>query len=128
MKTNMLRLAAFLLIAPLTVVTTGCVATKTAARDTVSWIRGALEVNLDSSVEDAGRAATTAVKNLKFMNVVSRVDVVSGEINAETAQGTDIDILIDKISERITRVSIRVGAFGDEAVSRLILDEMEKNL
>jgi hypothetical protein len=43
-------------------------------------------------------------------------------------QGTDIDILIDKISDRITRVSIRVGAFGDEAVSRLILDEIQRNL
>ena len=128
MKKNMIRLVALLLIASLTVFTSGCVATKTAAHDTVSWIRGALEVNLDYSVEEVGFAATTAVNNLKFNNVLSRVDVVSGEVNAETAQGTDIDILIDKISERITRVSIRVGAFGDEAVSRLILDEIERTL
>ena len=42
MKNNLIRLTALLLIAPLMVVTTGCVATKTAAHDTVSWIRGAL--------------------------------------------------------------------------------------
>jgi hypothetical protein len=128
MKTNMIRLFALLLIAPLTGVTTGCVATKTAANQTVAWIRGALEVNLDYPVEQVGHAATAAVTNLRFNTIVSRVDVVSAEVNAETAQGTDIDILIDKISDRITRVSIRVGAFGDEAVSRLILDEIQRNL
>jgi hypothetical protein len=128
MKTNTIRLFALLLVAPLAGVMTGCVATKTAANQTVAWIRGALEINLDYPVEQVGRAATAAVTNLKFNSIVSRVDVVSGEVNAETAQGTDIDILIDKISDRITRVSIRVGAFGDEAVSRLILDELERNL
>jgi len=128
MKTNTLRIAALVLIAPLMVLTTGCVAAKTAARDTVRVIRGALEVELDHTIEQVGRAATKAVTDLKFINVVSKVDVVSGEINAETAQGTNIGILLDKIGERTTRVSIRVGAFGDETVSRLILDEMKKNL
>lgn len=128
MKTNHLRLAAILIIAPLTVVLTGCVAAKTAASDTVAWIRGALEVVLDNNIEDVGRAATKAVNDLKFNTVVSKVDVVSGQITAETAQGTDIGILLNKVTDRTTKVSIRVGAFGDEALSRLILDEIEKNL
>lgn len=128
MKNTNLRVLALLLVAPLLVATGGCVAARTAANDTVAWIRGALEVMIDNPVDQVGRAATKAVNDLKFNSVVSRVDVVSGEITAETAQGTDIGILLNKVSDKTTKVSIRVGAFGDEALSRLILEEIEKNL
>ena len=128
MKITKLRLFALLLPVPLLVESGGCVAAKTAANDTVAWIRGALEVVLDNPVDQVGSAATKAVNDLKFNTVVSKVDVVSGKITAETAQGTDIGILLNKVSDRATKVSIRVGAFGDEALSRLILDEIKKNL
>lgn len=128
MKTNTLRLIAFLLIAPLAAVTTGCVATKTAAKDTVSWVRGSLDVVLDNPLDRVGTASTNAVKNMKFSNVESKVDVVSGQITARTAQDTKIEILLTKVGEKTTQVSIRVGVFGDEALSRLILDEIKKNL
>jgi len=128
MKHINLRLIALLLIVPVLVVTGGCVAAKTAANNTVGWIRGALEIELDNPIDQVGRAATKAVNDLKFSSVVSKVDVVSGEITAETAQGTDIGILLNKVGDKTTKISIRVGAFGDEAVSRLILDEIKKNL
>lgn len=128
MKNTNLRLVALLFIAPFLLLTSGCVAARTAANDTVAWIRGALEVVLDNPIEQVGRATTRAVNDLKFSNVVSKVDVVTGEITAETAQGTDIGIRLNKVSDRATKVSISVGAFGDEALSRLILDEIKKNL
>jgi hypothetical protein len=128
MKITNLRVVGLLLIAPLIVVSGGCVAAKTAASSTVSWIRGALEIHLDSPIEEVGRAATKAVLDLKFNTVLSKVDVVSGEFTAETAQGTDIGILLNRVTDNTTKVSIRVGPFGDEALSQMLLDEIRKNL
>lgn len=128
MKTNTFRLTALLLLAPMLVATSGCVAARNAATDTVSWIRGALEVTVDAPIDRVGKAATATVREMKFALISSKVDVISGEVVALTAQDTKIEILMKKVGENTTHVSIRVGAFGDQAVSQQIYDELKKNL
>lgn len=130
MKTTPLRLTVLFLIAPLLLATSGCVAVAVggAAAGTVAWIRGALEVAVDAPIEKVGNAATATMTEMKFSLISSKVDVVSGVIVARTAQDVKVEILLKKITEKSTKVSIRVGVFGDQALSQQIYDALRKNL
>jgi len=128
MKTNTLRLTAMILFAPMLAIGPGCVAAKNAASDTVGWIRNALEQVVDAPIDRTGIAATAALNEMKFREVTSKVDAIEGEITALTAQDTRITILLKKVTPKTTKISIRVGVFGDEAVSQQIFDLMQKKL
>jgi hypothetical protein len=130
MKTPPLRLTVLFLFAPLLLVTSGCVAVAVggAAAGTVAWIRGALEVAVDAPIEKVGKAATETMTEMKFAVISSKVDVVSGAIVARTAQDVKVEILLNKITEKSTKVSIRVGIFGDQALSQQIYDALRENL
>ena len=128
MKTNVLRLSALLICAPLLVAGPGCVAAKNVASDTVGWIRGELTEVVDSPIDQVGRASTAAVNDMKFLSITSKVDAVEGEITAKTAQDTNITILLEKVTDKTTKISIRVGVFGDEAISRQIYGAIQKHL
>ena len=126
MKTTIVRLVAILLLTPAFVATSGCVAARNAATDTVGWVRGALEKVVDAPLDRVGKAATAAVNEMKFLDVTSKVDAIEGEITARTAQDTRITILLKKVTPKTTKISIRVGVFGDEAVSNQIFEAMQK--
>ena len=108
----------------------GCVAVVAAgaAGGTVAYVRGALQATLDQPVEPVGAAATRAMGDLKFALVSSKVDAVSGEIIARTALDVKIAIVLKRLSDRSTRVDIRVGVFGDQAISQQVLEQIKKNL
>jgi hypothetical protein len=130
MKPLPLRLTVLFLFLPLLLATSGCVAVAVggAAAGTVAWIRGALEVAVDSPIDKVGKAATEAMTEMKFSVISSKVDVVSGAIVARTAQDVKVEIRLNKITEKSTKVSIRVGIFGDQALSQQIYDALRENL
>ena len=47
---------------------------------------------------------------------------------ARDAGDKKIEIELKKVLEHLTRVTIRVGVFGDEPLSRLMLERLKKNL
>jgi hypothetical protein len=108
----------------------GCVAVVAAgaAGGTVAYVRGALQATLDQPVEQVGAAATRAVEQLKFALVSSKVDAVSGEIIARTALDVKVAVALKRVSDRSTSVDIRVGVFGDQAISQQVLEQIKRNL
>lgn len=107
----------------------GCLAVVAgAAGGTVAYVKGALQVNLDGTIEQVDKASIDAVKELKFVLVSNRVDAISGEVVARTAKDVKVQILLKKLTEKTTQVDIRIGTFGDRVVSQQILDEIRKNL
>jgi hypothetical protein len=53
---------------------------------------------------------------------------MSAEIIARDSQDKKIKISLSATAEGTTKLSIRIGMFGDETKSRLIYDEIKKNL
>lgn len=128
MMINALKVSVLIPLAAAAVVSSGCVAARNAAENTVSTIRGATEVVLEKPVDKVGRAAEAAVREMKFSAIESRIDAVSGIVTARTAQDTKIEVRVNKVSDNTTHVTILVGTFGDEALSREILAQMKKRL
>lgn len=55
-------------------------------------------------------------------------DAMSAEVIARDAGDKKITIRLGATAEGATKISIRIGVFGSETKSRLIYDQVKKNL
>lgn len=122
--------AALLLGTTVALATTGCVAVAAAgaAGAGVAWIRGALEVNLEDDLDDVYAATRKAIRGLEFAPVNERKSGVDAAVLARTALDTRVEVILKRVGDKTTHVSIRVGVFGDEAMSLSILDRIKGGL
>ncbi|MEM4658467.1 MAG: DUF3568 family protein [Candidatus Methanosuratincola sp.] len=95
-----------------------------AGAGTVAYIKGELQATEGVPIDRAWSAARGAVEEMKFVVTSEERDAVKGRINALGVDNRKIQISLNRKSESVTQVNIRVGVFGDEAVSRLILERM----
>jgi PDZ domain-containing secreted protein len=108
----------------------GCwaaVAAGGAAAGTYVYLQGKLESSEQATLDKAHAAALAAVKELEFELKSDRKDAVEGRVVAEKADGDDITISLKRETEKTTKVTIRVGTFGNESLSTLILETMRKH-
>ncbi len=88
-----------------------------------------------AALGDALAAARTALTELQFPVLSEEAKNGSAFVASRTADGSAIRIYLDTVESRVpadgpalTRVSVRVGAFGDEEVSKRILDQVSLHL
>ncbi len=112
------------------VLQTGClvVAAGAAAAGTVVYVRGDLKATLPNSYDTVVKAANQAIDSLRFRKTEEEGDALKTEIEARTGTDTGVDIDIVRVSDSLTEVHIRVGVFGDEAMSLTILEKMKESL
>lgn len=124
-----LRTAALVAFALAAVFQSGCVAAAVGAgAGAVAYIRGDLEASLDASLSVAARATDRAISQLEFAKVSERKDALTANFIARTAQDKKIEIVLTKVGDKVTKVKIRVGVFGDEAISLAILDKIKQGV
>ena len=108
----------------------GClVAAAGAGAGGVIYAQGDLESVEEAALDEAWSATVTAVEDdLDFRVYEKRKDGVSGELTARTATDEKVRIRLKPESATLTQISIRVDYFGDEAMSRAILERIQANL
>ena len=87
-----------------------------------------LAASLDGGLDQAARATDTALQQLTFAGVSEHRDSLNDTIVARTAANKLVEIQLTSVSETLTKVTIQVGAFGDEALSRSILAKIKEGL
>ena len=128
---KIIRTAAVLFVlTPTIIFSSGCLAVAAggAAAGTVAYVRGALEVTVDSPIDHVGTAASQTMDDMKFAVVSNNVDATSGKLIARTAQDKKVQITFEKLTENATKVSIRVGTFGDKLLSQQIYDNLNTKI
>lgn len=118
------------LLGGLSVVLSGCAAVigAGAGAGTVAYLRGQLTASKDVGIDRAWTATRQAMEDLEFPINQSKKDASSAVLESETADDRSITIRLKRVSDRTTEIRIRVGWFGDEELSRLILDKIEQHL
>lgn len=108
----------------------GCVAVMAGAGAgaAVAYVRGDLDAILDAGLDKSVRATNRAIEQLKFAKISQKEDALIAVLVARNAADKKIEIRLEKQSETVTKVKIRVGTFGDEALSVAILDKVKMNL
>jgi hypothetical protein len=108
----------------------GCVvaAVGAGAAGTVAYIMGDLQTVEVAKLDDVYEAAEKAVVELELSVTSKTKDAMSAEIIARDSQDKKVKIKLVATAEGGTKLSIRVGTFGNETKSRLVYEQIKKNL
>jgi len=95
---------------------------------TAGWLSGKLTQELNASFDKTIKATTSALDSLKLKITKTTTKDEVSQVISKYYDDRTIWIDIHKVSEKISRIEIRVGATGDHEASRKILDKIEKYL
>jgi hypothetical protein len=111
-------------------VTSGClaVAAGAGAGAAVAYVRGDLDTTLDASFAKSVHAVQKTVADLKYAKVSDQEDALQATIIARTSTDKKIEMYLEKVTDGTTKLKIRVGTFGEEALQNEILARVKENL
>jgi hypothetical protein len=89
---------------------------------------GSYSAMVDASPDKVTKAANASLKEMKLLDIVSNGTKIDGKVTARDAQNDVVTIDIEQAGDNVSKVTIRVGSTGDEAVSKQILDRIKKKL
>jgi hypothetical protein len=95
---------------------------------TYAYVQGEMNTAFEATLDEVWAAALATVDQLQFHTEREAKDALHGRINVRQADGTRIRISMDRQTDALTEVRVRVNIFGDESKSRLILDRIRENL
>lgn len=95
---------------------------------TYSWSQRELKGDFSGSLLDVAAAAERAFKDLRLVSVDQTVDGLKGRVTARTADGSSVRIKLKAMEFEATRFSIKVGAFGDKAMSQQVARYIAREL
>lgn len=93
----------------------------------VAYVKGDLEKTYDRSLSSLYEASKAGLRDMEFTPKSDRKDAVEYHLVSTMADGTEVKVN-GRRQDQMTRISIRVGVFGDESASRQILDKIESHL
>jgi Protein of unknown function (DUF3568) len=102
----------------------GCSSDEPGATNTL----GSYTTNFDSTPDKVTTAASKACEDLKLSDINSSGSKVDGKVTAKTSEGTEVMIDIAQAGDNVSKVTIRVGATGDDAVSKQLADRIKSHL
>src|SRR5277367_5335645 len=122
---RLLKVSAILLaLSFVSFLTVGCATEKPGATYTL----GSYSVGVDGAPDKVTTAAYKAAGDLKLININQSGTAVDGKVTAQTAQNANVTIDITPAGEKVSKVSIRVGETGDEALSSQLVDRINAHL
>ena len=131
MPKKLSRYLLFLILSFTLLTTQGCFALFVGAAGSAggyAFYKGKLAQNVDYSVKKVHTACVAALRDLGMFVKDDDLNQDSADFKAEFDDGKDVIIRINKLTEKASQIVIRIGLFGDEARSRLILDAILKEL
>lgn len=99
-----------------------------AGTSAIAFATGELTVTEAIAIGDLQAATRTAVETLRYVDADAVQDGNRIRWRATTAGGDPVDIRLISLGPLETEVHIRVGVFGNEARSRLVLEQIRRSL
>ncbi len=93
-----------------------------------AYATGSLAKNLDSSTNEVHDAAIRGLKDIGAFVVTDNSDGKETKIHAESVDGKNIKVDIEPLTDRASKIKIRVGTFGSETESLAILKAITNRL
>ena len=99
-----------------------------AGAGTVLYVKGELKASEAVPLDKAYAASEKAIEDLGFYVVENKKDQLEGKITARTATDKKVTVKVERVNNELTDIKIRVGTFGDEPLSRQILQKIQDRL
>ncbi|MCO6437484.1 MAG: DUF3568 family protein [Phycisphaerae bacterium] len=107
------QLEAGVVVLGLCVLLSGC--------QTVKKATGSYEAYMQADPERVVSAARASMEELGLIGVVAQSTKLDGELSARTAQDKTVTVSVQREGEDVSRMTVRVGTFGDKAMSQTII-------
>ena len=125
-------LCLLLILTGLTVSSGGClaVAVGAGAAGTVAYLAGDLEAEEPYAIEQVYTATRQAVDelDLKIIEGETDRDALSARVVARDSADKKIEVRLKAITRSATKLSVRVGTFGDDTKAHLIYNAIRDRL
>lgn len=95
---------------------------------TALWLSGKLQQEVNAPVERVVSASKSALGDLKLTVVKETIKEDVAQIISNYTDGKTVWIDLHRISPTVTRIEVRVGATGDKAAARKILNAIVRYL
>jgi hypothetical protein len=118
----MMLMAAALLLTGCAALVVGAAAGGAAAG--ALYYNGELNADVDGTPPAVITATEKAFKDLIWAKETAAASQTDGLATARTATGKEVKVAVHAKTAQVSAVSIRVGTFGDENLSRLLLDRI----
>jgi hypothetical protein len=92
---------------------------------TEAFVRGDLESAQIATMEQMYIATEQALNDLEFRIISQRLGKNTAYIKAKELGGRPINVDFERRTPQVTKTTIRVGVWGDQAISRLVLGEIQ---
>jgi len=93
-----------------------------------AYVNGEVKTTESASLDKLWDATLAAMKDLEYPVINQSKDALQAQLTARTSSDKKITINLKKLSPGATELRIRVDTFGDEALSRKILNQIESHL
>ncbi len=124
------RIGLFAFLGLLATSQTGCLVAAAAAGagGTVAYVRGDTEVVLDGDPAQVTAAGEAALRDMDLKVVSSEASGVDGKVVARTARDKKLTLVVESVGDGISKVSVRAGNFGDDALQQRVLEKIRARL
>ena len=85
------------------------------------------ETHVGMPLEKVHQAVVNGFGDLGLEPITNRVDAVSATVDAIFADGKDVEAKLVKVSEELTRITLRAGISGDEERTKMVFRAIEKH-
>ena len=126
----MIKMKSLLLVTALAL-TLGCSSTIDPGEEgsgTYTWRNRELVGTFSGPLLDVASAAERAFEDLRLVGVDQVVDGLKGRVAASTADGSKVRIKFKAMDFENTRFNIKVGTFGDKAMSQQVARYIAREL
>jgi hypothetical protein len=99
-----------------------------AGTSAIAFATGELRSTEEAAMADVDSACGLAIERLGYEEVEVEREADRVRFRARTAGGEPVDIRVLARGPERTELRIRIGVFGDETTSRLVLEEIHQSL
>ncbi len=99
-----------------------------AGAGSVAYVKGRIEKNFDRPVKKVNAATLSALKGLDIFVISDELTTHESEIKGEYDDGKEVKIKIIALTEKSSKITIRVGVLGNEEKSLEVLNAVIKKL
>ena len=93
-----------------------------------TYVRGELESSASHDLDATYAAARRALGEMKFSVSEDKKSLVDAELVSRTALDKKVTIKLERITDLLTKIHIRVGLVGDQQLSLTILEKINAEL
>jgi len=108
----------------------GCVAVAAAGAGagTYAFVKGSTEFNVDAPYNDVWHVTGEVLREYEITITDQSRDALEGTYKGERHDGSNVVVDVASLQRDVTKVKIRVGAFGDRAFQERFADSLKARL